>query len=127
MGNGDVYLYKVDGNKASLFFATYAVSGLHHIGDPKESLEKYGYTECNETFKNGQLFSSYSDLNDDRIFDLTLTGTNLITCDKILEVKGNTIVKMQEVEISESPVKKTYILNPNAKCVPDQNYIYTCE
>lgn len=127
MGNGDIYLYKVAGNKATLFFNTYAVSGQHHIGDPRESLEKYGYTECNETFRNGQLFSSYSDLNNDGILDLTLTGTNLVTCDKILEVKGNTIMKMEEVEVAESPVKETHILNPNAKCVPGQDYIYTCK
>lgn len=127
MGNGDIYLYKVNGNEATLFFATFAVSGYWSLGDSEDNIKKYGYSECGETYQNGKLFSTYSDLNNDGIFDLTLTGTNVITCYKATAAGGDINATNEDIEVSRSKVKKTYLLNPDNICTPDKYYIYTCK
>ena len=115
MGNGNIYLFKVSGNKYSLIFATRAVSGFWPTGNsPSQDLKKYGYANCQETFKNGKLMATYEDLNADGISDLILTGATEIICDD--KVVADTI-----------PIKEKFILNPDSICSVDKYIIFSCE
>ncbi|MEK7089174.1 MAG: hypothetical protein AAB913_03530 [Patescibacteria group bacterium] len=127
MGNGNIYLYKVENNKAKLFFTTFGASGYWALGDSNDNYKNYGYWNCGEMYAGDKLLSEYYDLNNDNISDLILTGTNIIICDRDIgsTKEGNVITK--DVVVDKVPIKKNYYLDPNATCVPDQNYIYTCK
>ncbi len=115
MGNGDMYLFKVSGNKYSLIFATRAVSGFWPTGNsPSQDLKKYGYANCQETFKNGKLVATYEDLNADGISDLILTGVTEVICDD--KVVADTV-----------PIKEKFILNPDSICSVNKYLIFSCE
>lgn len=115
MGNGNMYLFKVSENKYSLIFATRAVSGFWPTGNsPSQDLKKYGYANCQETFKNGKLIATYQDLNTDGISDLILTGATEVICD-------------DKFVVDTVPIEEKFILNPNAICSVDKYIIFSCK
>ena len=115
MGNGDIYLFKVSGNKYSLIFATRAVSGFWSTGNsPSQDLKKYGYANCQKTFKDDKLTATYQDLNTDGISDLILTGATEVICD-------------DKVVADIVPIEEKFILNPDAVCLVDKYFIFSCK
>ncbi len=115
MGNGNMYLFKVSGNKYSLIFSTRAVSGFWPTGNsPSQDFKKYGYANCQETFKNRKLEATYEDLNADGISDLILMGATEVVCD-------------DGVVVDTIPIKEKFILNPDSICSVDKYFIFNCE
>ena len=115
MGNGNIYLFKVSGNKYSLIFATRAVSGFWPTGNsPSQDLKKYGYANCQETFKDDKLKATYQDLNTDGISDLILTGATEVICD-------------DKIVADIVPIEEKFILNPDAVCSVDKYLIFSCK
>ena len=113
MGNGNIYLYKVDSGKLTLIFSTVAVKGSWTVGSPTENVKKYGYVDCSETYKNGHLTANYPDLNNDGISDVVLTGINVVTCEKYEGETEQGYAKTSEVKVSETPIKLTSYISYN--------------
>jgi hypothetical protein len=112
MGNGEMYLFKVEKNQYSLLFKETAVRGFWPTGETSEgNLKKYGYENCEETFKDGKLSAEYPDLNDDGVSDVVLIGSEEIVCDKITGENKDGTINTTSVTVSESPVKYEYFLN----------------
>lgn len=108
MGNGNLYLYKVDSDKLSLIFKTYAVDEYYNHRWAPENYKKYGYGTCSEIYRGGKLLASYNDLNNDGVSDIVLTGITDIICE---QEKVNEAGERPEVKVSELPAKFTHYIS----------------
>jgi len=109
MGYGALHLFEVDGEKAHQIFETAAVDIQNDSIWSKENEEKYGYSTCGETYNLGQLTASYSDLNNDGIDDLTLSGKINVDCEKLLGLKDG-YMTYEDVRVDQYRVQKEFVL-----------------
>jgi len=105
-GHGDLYLYQLNIDKLSLIFQTSAVDHHHDSKWHPQNYQKYGLGTCGETYTHGKLSATYSDINNDGVFDVKLTGIKNIICDQEYPNYNHQVI------ISEIPINLTYLLKP---------------
>jgi len=70
------------------------------------NFKKYGYGTCGEIFSNGKLKSEYTDVNDDGVVDIILSGTQEIICESDDTHEIDTNYKPAGI-----PIKKVFLWN----------------
>ena len=106
VGNGALYLYKLNTDILSLIFQTVAVDKDYDTRWHPEHYQKYGFGACGEVYTDGKLSATYHDINNDGISDIELIGRQNIICDQEYPNYDN------QVTVSEVPVRLTYFLKP---------------
>ncbi|QQR54898.1 hypothetical protein IPG41_07020 [Candidatus Peregrinibacteria bacterium] len=109
MGNGNLYLYEIEGDNLIRRLSLPAYDIHHEYDSSEENAEKYGYSICSEVFKNGQLSSKYEDVNNDGISDLTLQGSIEVWCE--IDANGKTA----EILVNSSAVVQHFVWDPMSK------------
>jgi hypothetical protein len=99
VGNGSLYLYKITGNRAELLLETRAVDSKNELSTSPDNYKQYGYWQCDEVFRDGQLKSEYADMNKDGVAEVVLNGVSEVICqdDSGIE-KKEIVVRIKEIE-----------------------------
>ncbi|MEK7618888.1 MAG: hypothetical protein AAB416_01440 [Patescibacteria group bacterium] len=112
VGNGALYLYEIGETSARLLLLARGAVDAHVDGAKNpENLERYGYDECGEVFKDGALKSDYRDLNGDGISDLRLSGIADMLCEEN-RIEGNSSADSRQITVAHRRKERVFLWNP---------------